>query len=176
MKERRKRSPETRAVADGRSLAVHFSSNTGEWATPQWLFDCLNAEFPFTLDPCSTHDNAKCPLHFTSAEDGLLQDWTDHIVFMNPPYGRQIEKWMKKAYFSARVNATVVCLVPSRTDTKWWHRYAMKGEVRLIAGRIRFGGGRHSAPFPSAIVVFRPSGFTLVSVAGRPRNQFQPQV
>lgn len=142
---------------------VHFSSATDEWPTPQALFDALNAEFGFTLDPCATAENAKCRCFFTKAADGLSQDWGDEIVFMNPPYGRSIGKWMKKAYEAARRGATVVCLVPARTDTTWWHRYAMKGQVRLLKGRIRFVGGRHSAPFPSAVVVFRPSGHALIS-------------
>jgi phage N-6-adenine-methyltransferase len=140
-----------------------FSSATAEWGTPQWLFDALHAEFAFSLDPCSTHQNAKCSLHFTIAEDGLLQDWDDHMVFMNPPYGRVIGEWMKKAYESARNGATVVCLVPARTDARWWHRYAARGEIRFLRGRIRFEGGRHSAPFPSAIVIFRPPGYRIES-------------
>jgi site-specific DNA-methyltransferase (adenine-specific) len=74
-----------------------FTSQTEEWETPEWLFQALDAEFGFTLDPCSTHQNAKCKLHFTAAEDGLRQDWLDHVVFMNPPYGREITRWMQKA-------------------------------------------------------------------------------
>jgi len=142
---------------------VHFSSATDEWPTPQSLFDALNSEFGFTLDPCATPANAKCRRFFTKADDGLTQDWGDEIVFMNPPYGRAIGHWMKKAYAAARSGATVVCLVPARTDTTWWHRYAMKGQVRLLKGRIRFVGGRHCAPFPSAVIVFRPPGHAVVS-------------
>ena len=139
-----------------------FSSATSEWETPQWLFDALAAEFDFTLDPCATHESAKCAKHFTREEDGLSRNWQDHTVFMNPPYGREIARWMRKAYESSRSGATVVCLVPARTDTAWWHRWAMKGEIRLLRGRIRFVGGRHSAPFPSAVVVFRPPAFGIV--------------
>lgn len=142
---------------------VHFSSKTCEWPTPQWLFNALDAEFGFTLDPCSTHENAKCQKHFTRADDGLSQDWKDETIFMNPPYGTEICKWMKKAYQSTACGATVVCLVPARTDTRWWHEYAMKGEIRLLRGRIRFGGGKYSAPFPSAVIVFRPHGFRLTA-------------
>lgn len=129
---------------------------TVEWSTPQKLFDELDAEFGFTLDPCSTHENAKCAKHYTEAEDGLAQDWRGEVVFMNPPYGPALRDWMQKAYTEALAGATVVCLVPARTDTRWWHDYAEKGERRFIKGRLKFGGATNSAPFPSAIVVFRP--------------------
>lgn len=142
---------------------VHFSSLTDEWPTPQSLFDALDQEFGFTLDPCATRENAKCRQFLTKAEDGLNYNWANHTVFMNPPYGRAIGAWMRKAYESTKAGALVVCLVPARTDTTWWHRYAMRGEIRLLRGRLRFEGGRHSAPFPSAIVIFRPSGFSLQS-------------
>ena len=144
-------------------LKVHFSSKTCEWGTPRWLFDALDREFGFTLDPCSTHENAKCKKHFTLAEDGLKQSWADEIVFMNPPYGSAIKKWMQKAWLSSCEGATVVCLVPARSDTQWWHRFAMRGEIRLFTGRIQFEGAKWPAPFPSAIVVFRPRGFVLKS-------------
>jgi phage N-6-adenine-methyltransferase len=136
-----------------------MSSLSAEWATPQYLFDSLNDQYgPFTLDPCSTDDNAKCTRHFTDTEDGLSQRWTGS-VFMNPPYGRQIGKWIRKAYDSVcEGDAEIaVCLIPSRTDTAWWHDYCMKGEVRFIRGRVYFEqeGKTDRAPFPSAIVVFR---------------------
>jgi phage N-6-adenine-methyltransferase len=143
------------------NLAVHFSSATDEHPTPQWLFDALNREFAFTLDPCATRENAKCPRFFTREDDGLLQDWGDEVVFMNPPYGAMISRWMWKAYDAADKGATVVCLVPARTDTGWWHNYAMKGEIRLLRGRLKFGNATNSAPFPSAIVIFRPPQFVL---------------
>jgi len=144
-----------------KDLTVHFSSATCEWSTPQWLFDALAREFAFTLDPCATRENAKCPRFFTVEDDGLSKDWGDEVVFMNPPYGELISRWMWKACESARKGATVVCLVPARTDTGWWHLYAMKGEVRLLRGRLKFGNARNSAPFPSAVVVFRSAGFSL---------------
>lgn len=143
---------------------VHFSSLSDEWPTPQWLFDALDAEFRFTLDPCATHANAKCHRHYTKIEDGLRQNWGEETVFMNPPYGRLVGRFMAKAYESATAGATVVCLVPARTDTRWWHTYAMKGEIRLLQGRLKFDGARNSAPFPSAIVVFRPRAYALKSV------------
>lgn len=143
------------------SLAVHFSSNSTEWATPDWLFNALNAEFGFTLDPCSSAENAKCERHFTVRNDGLAQDWGTEIVFMNSPYGREIGHWMRKAFESARLGATVVCLIPARTDTAWWHRYAMKGDIRFMRGRVRFQGAENGAPFPSAVVIFRPPEYRL---------------
>jgi site-specific DNA-methyltransferase (adenine-specific) len=147
------------------SLAVHFSSNSIEWATPDWLFNALNAEFGFTLDPCSSDANAKCLRHFTPRDDGLSQDWSTEIVFMNPPYGREIGHWMRKAFESARLGATVVCLIPARTDTAWWHRYAMKGDIRFMRGRVRFQGAENGAPFPSAVVIFHPPEYRLGSLA-----------
>ena len=135
---------------------VHFSSASVEWPTPQGVFDELNEEFNFTLDPCATHENAKCKRHFTEEDDGLSQDWGQETVFMNPPYGREIKDWMKKAYESSLKGATVVCLVPARTDTRWFHEYAVNGEVRAIKGRLKFGGAQNSAPFPSVIIIFRP--------------------
>lgn len=137
-------------------LAVHFSSNTPEWPTPQAFYDELHDEFGFTLDPCSTHDNAKTERHYTPDEDGLAQSWAGETVFMNPPYGREISKWVAKAYEEANAGATVVCLLPARTDTAWWHDYCAKGEVRFVRGRLKFGGAKTSAPFPSAVVIFRP--------------------
>ena len=130
------------------------SSATPEWATPQDLFDRLNAEFRFTLDPCCTHENAKCEKHYTIAEDGLRFSWAGERVFMNPPYGRVIGEWVAAAYRQSRFGALVVCLLPARTDTAWWHDYCMKGQVRFIRGRLKFGGCKNSAPFPSAIVIF----------------------
>jgi phage N-6-adenine-methyltransferase len=133
---------------------VHFSSETDLWATPQDTFDELNKEFGFTLDVCATDDNAKCDRYFTIEDDGLSKAWQG-ICWMNPPYGREIGKWMEKAYKSSLAGFTVVCLVPSRTDTRWWHDYAMKGDIRFIKGRLKFGNAKHNAPFPSAIVIFK---------------------
>lgn len=138
--------------------AVHFSSATDEWATPAETFQRLADEFgPFDLDVCATHENAKCPEYFTRAEDGLAQDWGARRCWMNPPYGRAIGAWMAKAWEASQRGALVVCLVPARTDTAWWHDWAMRGEIRFLRGRLKFGGAKHGAPFPSAIVVFRPS-------------------
>jgi phage N-6-adenine-methyltransferase len=136
-------------------LDIHFSSKTVEWATPQSFFDELNLEFGFETDVCSTHENAKCEHHYTKEDDGLSRNWTG-VCWMNPPYGRQIKHWIKKAYDSSLSGATVVCLIPARTDTAYWHDYCMKGEIRFIRGRLKFGGCENSAPFPNAVVIFRP--------------------
>jgi len=143
--------------------ALMFSKESDEWPTPLWLFDSLNREFGFTLDPCSNGENSKCENFYTIADSPLLKDWGSETVYMNPPYSG-CKEWMAKAFSASREGATVVCLVSSRTDTSWWHSYAMKGEVRFIKGRLKFEGAKHNAPFPSAIVVFRPSTFVLRSV------------
>ena len=136
--------------------AVHFSSATDEWATPQDFFDKLMATYRFTLDVCATAENAKCADFYTKEDNGLTKYWAGRC-WMNPPYGRDIKYWVKKACKSARDNgALVVCLLPSRTDTAWWHDYVLPyGEVTFIRGRLKFGGAKNSAPFPSAIVVFK---------------------
>ena len=136
------------------NTTLHFSSATDLWATPQDFFDKLDAEFGFELDVCATPENAKCPRYFTKEMDGLAQEWKG-VCWMNPPYGREIGLWMHKALRSSQNGATVVCLIPARTDTAWWHDCAMKGEIRFIRGRLKFGGGKANAPFPSAIVVFK---------------------
>jgi len=137
------------------TLQVHFSSQIVEWATPPELFADLHAEFGFETDVCATPVNAKCATFFTVEDDGLKQKWTG-VCWMNPPYGQQIKHWVRKAFESAQQGATVVCLVPARTDTQWWNRYCVHGEVRFIEGRLKFGDGTKPAPFPSAIIVFRP--------------------
>jgi site-specific DNA-methyltransferase (adenine-specific) len=134
-----------------------FSSKTGEWSTPQDFFEKLNWRFgPFDLDPCASIYNAKCANFYTEAEDGLNKDWGGHIVFVNPPYGRGISQWIAKAYREAQKKHTrVVMLIPSRTDTRYWHDYVMKAkEVHFVKGRLKFGDSTNSAPFPSAVVVF----------------------
>lgn len=135
-----------------------MSSNTPEWATPQSFFDALNQEFHFDLDPCSTHENAKCERHFTKEDDGLSKSWGGGIVFCNPPYGRELPKWVKKCYEESQRGALVVMLIPARTDTRWFHDYIYgKAEIRFIKGRLKFGNAKQSAPFPSMVVVFRTS-------------------
>ena len=134
---------------------VMFSSKTGEHATPQDFFDELDAEFGFVLDPCSTDENAKCEFHYTIGDNGLLMPWFGP-VFMNPPYGREIVAWVEKAYEEGK-HTTVVGLLPARTDTRWFHDYIYgKAEIRFEKGRLKFGGAKNSAPFPSMVVVWRP--------------------
>ena len=134
-----------------------FSSSTDLWATPQRFFDEWNQVFRFTLDVCATAENAKCARYFDAAQDGLAQDWSGDVCWMNPPYGREIGRWVRKAQAEAQRGATVVCLLPARTDTAWWHDYVVKSaEVTFIRGRLKFGDAKNSAPFPSAVAVFYP--------------------
>lgn len=128
-------------------------SESVEWATPQAFFDELDREFGFTLDVCATDENHKCENYYTIKDDGLLQPWHG-VVWCNPPYGRHIKYWVRKAYETSLTGTRVVMLLPARTDTAYWHDYVMKGEVRFIRGRLKFNDGKNSAPFPSAVVIF----------------------
>ena len=133
-----------------------FSSKTDLWSTPQDFFNKLNEEFNFSLDPCATHENKKCQKYFTKETDGLSKSWEGEIVFCNPPYGREIKQWVEKGYKESKKNKTkVVMLLPARTDTQWFHNYIYKkSEIRFIKGRLKFGGSKNSAPFPSMVVIF----------------------
>lgn len=134
---------------------VMFSSKTDMWETPQDFFDKLNEEFHFTVDVCAIPKNAKCEKFFTPEMNGLKQEWTG-ICWCNPPYGREIGKWVEKAYIASTWGATVVMLLPARTDTKWFHEYIYnKAEIRFIKGRLKFGNSKTAAPFPSMVVIFR---------------------
>lgn len=134
-----------------------FSSKTDLWATPQDFYDKLNSEFNFTLNPCATPHNAKCVKFYTKEQDGLRQDWGGNTVFCNPPYGRDIYAWVRKCCMEAqKINTIVVMLIPARTDTRYFHEfiYHKAREIRFIKGRLKFGGQKNSAPFPSMVVVF----------------------
>lgn len=132
-----------------------FSSKNQEWETPLDLFEELNQEFEFKTDVCALPHNAKCDTYFTPQMDGLSMEWKD-VCWCNPPYGKDIYKWVQKAYQSAQKSATVVMLLPARTDTRWFHEYIYgKAEIRFIKGRLKFGKARNSAPFPSMIVIFK---------------------
>jgi len=134
-----------------------FSSNTNEWATPKSLFASLDAEFHFDLDPCSTDENAKCEKHYTIDTDGLTQNWGGQRVFCNPPYGRELPKWVRKCYEeSLKPDTLVVMLIPARTDTSYFHDYIYHKarEIRFLRGRLHFNESRQGAPFPSMVVVF----------------------
>lgn len=136
---------------------VMFSSKNEVWATPQDFFDKLNEEFHFDLDPCALPENAKCTKFFTPKEDGLKQNWGGAKVFCNPPYGRKIGDWVRKCYEESQKSDTLcVMLIPARTDTAYFHDYIYnKAEVRFIRGRLKFGGCKNAAPFPSMVVIFR---------------------
>ena len=145
-------------------ISACLSSNNMTWETPQDLFDELDQEFRFSLDVCATPETAKCDRYFTPEIDGLAQEWHG-VCWCNPPYGREIGQWIAKAREAGRKGATVVCLIPSRTDTRYWHDHIWDDknhcpqlgvEVRLIRGRLKFGDAKNAAPFPSAVIVFRP--------------------
>ena len=151
---------------DTKTQKLMFSSKSDEWETPADFYDKLNKRFKFTLDPCSTPLNHKCEKHYTIEEDGLSKSWKDEVVFVNPPYG-EVGKWVKKAYDESTQNgATVVMLIPSRTDTRYWHDYIMTSAsaIYFVKGRLKFynkvvadSTGKSDvspAPFPSAVIVF----------------------
>ena len=138
---------------------VLFSSKKMDWETPQSFFDELNKEFNFNLDVCADDFNHKCEEYFTKEIDGLKQNWGGKRVFCNPPYGREIYEWVKKCNEeSQKENTIIVLLIPSRTDTKYFHEFLYKKEnveLRFIKGRLKFGDGKNSAPFPSLLAIFR---------------------
>lgn len=136
-------------------LSVHYSSATAEWSTPQPLFNALNATYRFDLDVCATPENAKCERFYTKEDDAFTKPWTGR-VWMNPPYGREIGRWVQRAHLAAAQKEAeiVCCLLPARTDTRWWWDSCIKGRIYFLRGRLKFGNAKNSAPFPSAIVVF----------------------
>ena len=139
-----------------KTLDVMYSSKSNEWATPLDFYKELDNEFHFNLDPCSDDTNYKCEKHFTLADDGLSQNWGGYRVFCNPPYS-DISKWVEKAFREGhKDNTIVVMLIPARTDTRHFHDYILhRSEVRFVKGRLKFGDGKNSAPFPSMVVIFR---------------------
>lgn len=134
-----------------------FSSKSDEWETPKELYKKLDEEFKFNLDPCASKNNAKCTKFFTKENNGLEQSWGGYNVFCNPPYGKEIEKWVKKSYEESQKEKTIiVMLIPARTDTTWFHKYIYnKAEIRFLKGRLKFSESKNSAPFPSMIVIFK---------------------
>lgn len=136
------------------NTGVMFSSKTDMWSTPQDLFDRYDAIYHFETDVCAVAENAKCEKYYTPEMDGLKQEWTG-CCWCNPPYGKQIVEWVKKAALS---DATVVMLLPARTDTRWFHKWCLPyGKIEFLRGRLKFGGSKWSAPFPSMVVVFEGS-------------------
>lgn len=145
---------------DKLTMDLMFSSKTDMWATPQPLFDSLDREFGFDLDVCAIPENAKTARFYTPDQDGLTLPWNG-VVWCNPPYGRQIGKWVERASLFRSLGSTIVMLLPARTDTKWFHEYIYgHAEIRFLRGRLRFGGVSSPAPFPSMIVVFRPDNLS----------------
>lgn len=156
-----------------------YTTGHDDWATPRWLFDQLDRELEFNLDPCATAENATCPDYFTKAQNGLAKPWSGR-VFVNPPYGRGTELWFSK---SAREMADghirlAVFLTPARTDTAWFHRYIMHAhELRFIRGRLTYGLGeaKSAAPFPSCVSIFRagppPAAPLVRSIPNRPQSK-----
>lgn len=149
---------------DKEDLSVIFSHKTDDWATPQWLFDKLNKTYHFTLDPAASDGNHKCSKYYTEQTDGLSKDWNNETVFINPPYSK-IYDWVKKAVEEVnKNNITVVMILPVRSDTKWFHEFCLDetvcSEIAFFKGRLKFGEGKNSAPFPSMMVVFNKSGKT----------------
>lgn len=144
-----------------------FSRASDEWSTPQEFFDALDREFEFDIDAAASAENHKCRVWYGDKIDALaLESWASVpcSVFMNPPYSKCYD-FMDKAYEEAAKGCTVVCLVPSRTDTRWWHHFVWDAatnayrqgvEVRFVKGRLKFGNSKNSAPFPSVVVIFRP--------------------
>lgn len=135
------------------------TSNKGDWATPWHFFNELDNEFGFTIDVCADKSNAKCRVYYTREDNGLIKRWSG-VCFMNPPYGREIGLWVEKAYNESKSerfdSPVVVGLLPARTDTRWFHNWIYgKAEIRFIKGRLKFGDGKNSAPFPSMLVVWR---------------------
>lgn len=157
-----------------KDLNVIFSHKTDSWATPPWLFAKLNREFKFTLDPAADDHNAKCAKYYTQEQDGLQQDWAGETVFINPPYSK-IYDWVKKTASEVLSNKiTAVMLLPVRSDTRWFHEFCLDGnlvkEIRFVKGRLKFGEGKNSAPFPSMIVVFEEGKQVLPIVSSTPNK------
>ena len=132
-----------------------FLHESDEWGTPKEFYEELDKEFNFNLDPCSTEENHKCPFYFTKENDGLSKNWGGYRVFCNPPYS-DIAKWVEKCYWEGHKENTLVCLlIPSRTDTKYFHDFIYnRAEIRFVKGRLKFGDSKNSAPFPSMLVIF----------------------
>lgn len=159
------------------NIEVMFSSDDMTWETPWELFLKLHGEFNFTLDVCALPETAKCARYFTPEINGLEQDWSGNVCWMNPPYGKEIGIWLKKAYEESLKGAIVVCLIPARTDTQYWHDYCMKAaEIRFIKGRIKFGHSKHAAPFPSAIIIFDKRRANILNIRAYDPKIINPMV
>lgn len=143
---------------------VMFSSNNKEWETPDDFYEAIDSVCHFNLDVCASRENAKCETFYTKEDDGLSKRWVG-TCWMNPPYGREVTKWVEKACLEGQRRGTrVICLLPARTDTRWWHEHASKGRRIYMRGRLKFGGMSNSAPFPSVLVVFGGSRFLVSAI------------
>jgi len=140
------------------------SSKSNEWSTPWGFFKGLDREFNFTLDPCARDDNAKCEKYYTADDDGLSKDWSEEVVFMNPPYGGNTRAWVEKAYNESLNGATVVCLLVSATDRSYWHDFIFPyaSQIRWVRGRLKFGESKNTAPFASAVIIFDSKKYSNV--------------
>lgn len=141
---------------------IQGNSGRVKYSTPPALFRVLDEKYNFTLDPCCEHSTALCLTYFTEEENGLLQPWSPHRAYMNPPYGRTIGLWMRKAVEEWKKGSLVVALVPASTDTAWWHEYAMRGRPEFLRGRIKFVGEKSCAPFPSALIIYDQPNSDLI--------------
>jgi site-specific DNA-methyltransferase (adenine-specific) len=142
------------------------SSERQDWPTGRDFFASLHAEFEFTVDAAASPENACLPRYWTEGDEGLMQSWEGERVYMNPPYGRQLPRWVEKAWTEAPVAEVIVALIPARTDTAYWHEYIFgQAEVRFLRGRLTFDGATNVAPFPSAVIVWRPRDLTPAPVS-----------
>ena len=134
-----------------------FSSSSENWSTPMDLFELINSKYNFTVDVCADASNNKVKKYYNIQKDGLSQDWSNDVCWCNPPYGKNISKWIEKAYVESEKGTKIVMLLPSRTDTKWFHNFIYENKnakIEFIKGRLKFSGSNNSAPFPSMIVKF----------------------
>lgn len=139
------------------NIKVMFSSEKNDWSTPQDFYDELDREFHFDIDLCANETNHKHKNYFSEEDNALEQDWEGYTGFCNPPYGKEIKDWVRKAYYEGnKPNTTIVMLIPARTDTIYFHKYIYhKAEIRFIKGRLKFGDSKNAAPFPSMVVIFK---------------------
>ena len=139
-----------------------FNRKNVDYETPDYIFKPLDDEFGFTLDVCASKENTKCHRYFTKLDNGLEQQWAGEICWMNPPFGREMKRWIIKAYQESLLGAVVVALLPSRTNTAWWHDYVEKGMVRFIRGEVKFKGYERGLWMPMCIVIWKGGEVTNV--------------
>ena len=153
---------------------TRFMSKTVEWPTPQELYLPLHDEFRFEMDVAATAENTKCPAFWTKEQDGLVQPWARRN-WMNPPYGRDVPRWLARALDESKRGATTVCLIPARTNTGWFHALCLEAaEVRFVRGRPKFGDADHGLPLPLAVVIYRPRYGAAVVKPNAPAHRPDP--